>query len=109
MAGRPASKMTPATDLENLAMLNHLFSARLMLTSVLLTMMLGPPVAGQVIVVPNSLASLEGNSHNAWPFDIGEFPLSSQRYQQVYASSQFADIVGPVAITQIRFRPSVVG
>jgi hypothetical protein len=50
------------------------------------------------IVVPNSLSSAEGNSNNEWPF------RDSQRYQQVYAASQFGS--GGL-ITQIAFRPDV--
>lgn len=53
-----------------------------------------------VIVVPNSLQSVEGNSNAANPF-VGVGP---SRYQQVYAASQFASLVAPLFITQIAFR-----
>jgi hypothetical protein len=52
--------------------------------------------------VPNSLASVEGNSTNSFPFNLALFQTSSMRYQQVYASNQFT---GPVQITGIDFRP----
>jgi len=60
----------------------------------------------QNIVVPNSLASVEGNSNNGFPFNItGAGGLSSQRYQQVYAASQFSSITSPTLISAISFRP----
>ncbi len=52
------------------------------------------------IVVPNSLATVEGNSNNAIPFSL--FWIS-MRYQQVYSSSEFP--AGPILITQLGFRP----
>lgn len=60
-----------------------------------------PALAG-VVVVPNFLAASEGNQNSSFPFNIGDFGLISQRYQQIYASSQFpfgGDIL------QIMFRP----
>ena len=54
------------------------------------------------VVVPNGNAMVEGNSNNGYPFDLGQAGLSSQRYQQVYAASQFS---GGGLITQIVFRP----
>lgn len=58
----------------------------------------------QVIVVPNSAAGVEGNVDNAFPFSITDAGSPSQRYQQVFAASQFGGIVGPTRISQIRFR-----
>jgi hypothetical protein len=52
------------------------------------------------VVAPNSARTTEGDYDNAWPFNRGDF--GSQRYQQVYAASQFG---GPGLITQIVFRP----
>jgi len=55
------------------------------------------------IVVPNSARTTEGNGNNAYPFNIGG---PSQRYQQVYAASQFGGLpAGGGLITQIVFRP----
>jgi len=54
------------------------------------------------VVVPNSARTTEGDINNSYPFNITEFGLSSQRYQQVYAASQFG---GGGLITQIIFRP----
>jgi hypothetical protein len=59
-------------------------------------------VARAGIVVPNSLETVEGNTNNGLPFSIGTFGLTSQRYQQVYAASEFP---GPLLITAILFRP----
>lgn len=59
----------------------------------------------QSVVVPNNKAAVEGNTDNAWPFNISHFGLSSQRYQQVYDKSQFAALSGPETITAILFRP----
>ena len=54
------------------------------------------------VVVPNSARTTEGNSNNGYPFDLGQTGLTSQRYQQLYAGSQFG---GGGLITQIIFRP----
>jgi hypothetical protein len=51
-----------------------------------------------VVVVPNSLASVEGGGGNTFPFDS----TGPQRYQQVYSASQFG--AGGL-ITQLAFRP----
>jgi hypothetical protein len=53
-----------------------------------------------VIVVPNTLATVEGNDNN-----FGPFFNNSVRYQQVYSASQFPSSSGPLKITQIAFRP----
>ncbi len=52
------------------------------------------------VVVPNNLATVEGNSNNAFPFNIGGF-FPSMRYQQVYARTQFP---GGGTVDRIRFR-----
>lgn len=57
------------------------------------------------IVVPNSLASVGGNSSNNFPFNIN----FSQRYQQVFESSEFTSLSGTELITQIAFRPNESG
>jgi hypothetical protein len=54
---------------------------------------------GSEVVVPNSLAAVEGNSRNFIPF----FTFTTC-YQQVYNSSQFS-FLGPRTITKIAFRP----
>jgi hypothetical protein len=54
------------------------------------------------VVLPNSARTTEGNSNNSYPFDLGQAGLTSQRYQQLYAASQFG---GGGLITQIVFRP----
>jgi PEP-CTERM motif len=64
------------------------------------------PARADFVVVPNSLAGVEGNSNNSGPFNIAQVGLTEQRYQQVYAASQFAAIpAGGAFITQITFRP----
>lgn len=58
------------------------------------------------VVVPNSLANVEGNSGNDFPFNISIYtPTPSMRYQQVFQSSEFSAFGGPSLITQIAFRP----
>src|SRR6266567_4762357 len=59
-----------------------------------------------VIVVPNSLAGVEGNLNNGSPFGIDGIGIATQRYQQVYSASQFGS--GGL-ITQISFRPDGPG
>lgn len=65
----------------------------------------GLPMAyGATIVVPGADASTEGDTNNGFPFNIAAFNnTSSQRYQQVYSSTQFGS--GPILITGIDFRP----
>jgi len=55
-------------------------------------------VAAAGVIVPNALSNTEGNGNNNLPFDS----IDPQRYQQVYAASQFVD--GGL-ITEISFRP----
>src|SRR5262249_22141305 len=57
------------------------------------------------VVVPNNRAAMEGNLDNGFPLQISAFGLASERYQQVYAASQFASLGGPELITQLTFRP----
>jgi len=64
-------------------------------------------LAGNVwagIIVPNSLATTEGNSNNAWPFNTDS---DSMRYQQVYNSAEFSAIGGAFYIDEILFRPDL--
>jgi hypothetical protein len=58
-----------------------------------------------LVVVPNANTSVEGDINNGYPFNLSLFGLSSMRYQQVYDSSQFSSLGGPVLINQILFRP----
>jgi hypothetical protein len=55
-------------------------------------------VAQASVVVPNVLAGVEGAGGNTFPFDS----ITPQRYQQVYAATQFP--AGGL-ITQLAFRP----
>ncbi|MFI5394192.1 MAG: hypothetical protein ACHQ9S_01555 [Candidatus Binatia bacterium] len=57
--------------------------------------------ADRVVVVPETQATVEGNSENAFPFNCSLLALASQRYQQVYLGSE----VGSGSITRIAFRP----
>jgi hypothetical protein len=61
--------------------------------------------SAQFIVAPNNLANHLGNLENRSP--IGT--LGNYRYQQVYAASQFSALSGPTLLTQIAFRPSIIG
>lgn len=56
----------------------------------------------QTIVVPNSLATLEGDGNFSIPF--GATSTGSIRYQQVFDASDFASLPGPSFISQIAFR-----
>ena len=55
------------------------------------------PAAADAIV-PASLAAVEGNTNNIYPFNFG-----SMRYQQVYAASEFG--LDPIYIDAMLFRP----
>ncbi len=67
--------------------------------------MLAGSAHGASIVVPNNLATNEAGNNNTFPFDIAASSLSSQRYQQIYGSSDFSAMPGGGYITQICFRP----
>jgi hypothetical protein len=57
---------------------------------------------GNTLVVPNTNATVEGNSGNVYPFNIG---ATDMRYQQVYASSQFGAVpAGGAFLTAFAFR-----
>ncbi len=56
-------------------------------------------------IVPGNLENIEGNVNRGLPFNSSYFGMSSLRYQQVYAASEFSDIASPLLITQILFRP----
>jgi hypothetical protein len=64
--------------------------------------------ADLLIVAPNAQAAAEGNSNNGFPFNLSPFGVSSQRYQQVYAASEFSALSGPSFIAQILFRPDAL-
>lgn len=78
-------------------------AVRLCRWAVLCTACLGL-VFGAAVVAPGSLAGVEGNGNNGYPFSIG---AQTMRYQQVYDSSQFAAFGGPRVITGIAFRPDL--
>jgi hypothetical protein len=59
--------------------------------------------SGQAVVVPNSLATVEGGTSNAFPLsNTSQF----HRYQQVFAATEFAAITGAHRIVGVRFRPN---
>ena len=67
-------------------------------TAVGLVLWVTAPARGDVIVVPQSLAMVEGNSNNVFPFE----PLgTTMRYQQVYSATEFSQ---PMLITGLLFR-----
>lgn len=59
-----------------------------------------------LLVVPGANQLVEGNSNNGFPFNISDFGVPSQRYQQVYDAGEFP--VSIIEITDIRFRPDDV-
>jgi len=63
----------------------------------------------QNIVVPNSLTNVAGDTGNGLPFNLDAFSQPSERYQQVYASTQFSSITSPMFVTAISFRVSAFG
>jgi hypothetical protein len=69
---------------------------------------MGSSVRADTVVVPNAQTSAEGNSNNRFPFGISPLGPPTQRYQQVYAASQFSPASGPLLITQILFRPDAI-
>src|SRR4051794_29079215 len=84
---------------------------RIMLQSavfaVVLASCLPPTLWAATLVVPGANSSTEGTSNNGYPFSVGNFDQTSQRYQQVYSSLAFAG--SPILISGIDFRPDVNG
>jgi len=77
-------------------------------------MLLGSAAQAATVIAPNGLASLEGDINNVFPFSLGqvasEVPSGTQRYQQIYAASDFTALAaGGEYITQIAFRPDAGG
>jgi hypothetical protein len=69
--------------------------------AVLLGACAAPTARAQVIVVPNALATTDGNSFRDTPAGaVGPF-----REMRIYDASQFAALSGPVFITQFALRP----
>ena len=69
----------------------------------------GLTLAQQNVVVPNAFANVPGDTNNGFPFNLGSFTSSTQRYQQVYASNQFSAISVPTFISAISFRVATDG
>ena len=75
------------------------------LLSAMLAVLVIAPCCSAAIVVPNSLAAVEGNANNGFPFNLADFGTTSMRYQQAFAASEFASLGGPTLITGMAFRP----
>ena len=58
------------------------------------------------VTVPSSLANIEGNGNNSYPFNIYPVLVPSMRYQQIYAASEFG--TRRLLITDIEFRPDAL-
>ena len=76
------------------------------LASVAIFALIPAYAAAQTVVLPVGLDFVEGNSNNAYPFNITTFGLSTQRYQQVYNGSIWG--TGPILISGMFFRPDAV-
>jgi hypothetical protein len=74
---------------------------RLVCLAVVTALISGAPglLFGTSIIVPNSNATVEGNTNNCYPFTSC---ANISEYQQVYAASQFT---APINIGAILFRP----
>jgi len=75
---------------------------------IIITALLGQVAVAGIIVVPDTQINVEGNSENVFPYGAGGGVVPTQRYQQVFAASQFSSLTAPVSITEIAFRPDAV-
>ena len=75
------------------------------LTRLLVGSLLTLPAAAQSIVIPNGLATAEGNGSSVWPWGRGGTGL---RQQCVYDSGHFTNqgITSPIVITALAWRPN---
>lgn len=73
----------------------------------LMTLGLGYPIAaiGLTVTTPSAVTPTEGNVNNGFPFNLEAFNPPNQRYQQVFAASEFSLLTTPGYITHLRFRP----
>jgi hypothetical protein len=71
--------------------------------TVVLALGWSPDVTAVTIVSPSADTSVEGNRDNGFPFNLAFFGFSSERYEQVYESSDFGS--SPLLITGLAFRP----
>jgi len=88
------------------------FLAAIILLSLFSAFVLPANAADIVIVVPNSLTSVEGNTNSMHPFDIAEVTptITAERYQQIYDASQFSALPpGGAYLTKIAFRVGASG
>ena len=80
------------------------FSCRFLSLAATLTVaaltLTAPAAHAQSVVAPNAQQNVEGNNGL-------RFVASGNRYQFVYAASQFSALTGPTLLTQIAFRPSI--
>jgi hypothetical protein len=74
-------------------------------TAVLFTIAAATSARGAPVVVPNSLASVEGNASLFTPFNLTAINVTTARYQEVFAASNFTALTGGGSITAIAFRP----
>jgi len=65
-------------------------------------------ISGESVIVPNGLATSEGNYANGYPFHLIWANKQSMRYQQVYEASEFPFTNSPYLITKIAFRPDAI-
>jgi len=75
------------------------------LGAVLLSLFFSVQTCADTLVVPNTLATTEGQTAYNIPFGLSSSISTGSRYQQVYNASEFAALPGPVLITRIAFRP----
>jgi hypothetical protein len=80
-----------------------LFGSLIMTFGFLMTGATAPAEAN--VISPNGVGA--GDTNNGFPFNITAFGRTSQRYQQVYGSSDFGS--SPLTITGMNFTPSATG
>src|SRR5579864_4363053 len=79
--------------------------AQAVVSLALLACVIAPRSQASSIVAPNANLNVDGNSNNVAPFSAGLFGAGpTERYQQVYAASQFAAAGSTFDIGAIAFR-----
>ena len=103
------TKNNPKKIKRNMKQIHHLTSIRrarvgcALVLAALMGAWVAPELRAQVIVVPNTLATSDGNSSGTAP--AGPAPV---RWLQIHDASQFGALSGPSLLTQFAYRPDKI-
>jgi hypothetical protein len=80
------------------------FCSKLVAVAAFVLLLTGFVAAAEASVIKSPNVVGAGDANNGFPFNIGAFGLTAQRYQQVYGASDFGS--SPLLITGMDFTPA---